>query len=407
MGLADPVALALQRWSLVVQAGEACLLALFFLALMRSVPLAEIRQWAFAWCANVVGLAAVFVTAFTGPLPWVGRLAVALYAAGKTTYALLLVAGAQYHLRPGTEQRMQPRLLALLVTGWSVSLAALAPRLAQVQVAQAFMVGMVLFAGAVWVLRHPRAQRSRWLGWALLTEGVLFLHYVPVLAPLLWGEQPLVSYITYSSFFDAAAELVVALGILVALEGNATEHLRHLNEELVASQDRLRQLADLDPLTNLANRRGLRAELQGVRAGGAALVFIDVRDFKRINDRHGHIAGDACLKRVASTLAQVFRAGDGLFRWGGDEFLVVAPGLDAIDAGQRVDEVRRLLAQQADDVPCCEVSVGITDLPPGGEPDLALHEVDERIVADKRASKLAIERTSGVARLSGIWQKQG
>jgi diguanylate cyclase (GGDEF)-like protein len=406
MGVEDAVRVILGRWALGVQTGLVCLLAIFFVALARTVRLAEIRQWAWAWCADLLALTAVFVTAFTSPPLWVSRLALALYAGGKTAYVLLLVAGAQYHLRPGTQQRLHPRQLVLLVAVWSLSLAALAPEFAHVQVAQAFMVGMVLVAGSVWVLRHPKAPRSRWLGWALLAEGALFLHYVPVLLPLLWGGQPLAGYIHLGSFFDAAAELLVGLGILVALESNATEHLRHLNEELVASQDRLRQLADLDPLTNLANRRGLRAELQGVRAGGATLVFIDVRDFKGINDRHGHIAGDACLKRVASTLAQVFRAEDGLFRWGGDEFLVVAPGLDLAGAEQRVAEVRRLLTRQVDDAPACDVSIGIAELSPGGEPEAALREVDALIVADKQKHKLGGERPSGVSRLSGIWQKQ-
>ena len=109
------------------------------------------------------------------------------------------------------------------------------------------------------MLRNPRGERSRWLGAAFLVEGLVFLQYVPSLAPQLWGAPPLFNYVRYSSFFDAVAELLIALASLVALQDRIVEELRYANEELVASQERLRQLVDLDPLTSLMNRRGLPA----------------------------------------------------------------------------------------------------------------------------------------------------
>ena len=259
------------------------------------------------------------------------------------------------------------------------------------------MVGVLLTAGAAWVLTRPRLPRSRWLGFAMLLEGLLFLHYVPLTLPGLWGAQPLAAYTRYSSFFDAGAELFLALATLVALEGSSSQHLEHLNQELLASQERLRHLVDLDPLTSLSNRRRLRGEMERVRVSGAAVIFLDVDNFKEINDRHGHIAGDACLLRIAASLTKTFRSDDSLFRLGGDEFLVVAPGLDAAAARERVQRLRAEVSDAEGNSPPCRLSVGIANLAPDGEPDAALREADDRMYMEKRSAKGQGERHRGGA----------
>ena len=382
-GMDNEVLLTLGRWSVGVQLGVVCLLALFFAALARTVKLQEVRLWAMAWLADAVAIAAVFIMAFLAPPIWSARVLLAVYAAAKTSYVLLLVAGAQHHLQPGTELLVRRRHLAAVVAFWSLAIGFFSPRLGHAQIGQSLMVGGILTYGAVWMLRHPRLPRSRWLGWALLAEGFLFLHYVPFLAPLLWGSAALSTHLSYSSFLDAGAELLLALATLVALEATSTEHLRHAIGELELSQERLRQLVDLDPLTKLTNRRGLRAELQRIQPAGAAVIFLDIDDFKAVNDRFGHAVGDTSLIRVAAVLARNFRPEDALLRWGGDEFLVVAPGMDLDGAHRRVAAFRADLARPAAGGPAITVSAGIAILAPGGEPDLALREADQRMYADK------------------------
>jgi diguanylate cyclase (GGDEF)-like protein len=374
----------LARLSLGVQLATVTLLAAFFVALTRPVRLQEVRLWAAAWTADAIALTAVFLGLVLTPPSPIVRVFICVYIAGKTTYALLLISGAQNHLRPGVSEPLRPGKLALVVAAWSVALAVFAPKLVDAQVATYLVVGGVLTTGAVWVLRTPRFSRSRWLGVGLLVEGLLFLHYVPMLLPQLWGQAPLVSYVNYSSFFDAGAELLVALAILVVVESSFSEHLEHLNGELVASQERLRQLVDLDPLTSLSNRRRLREEFDRAKPVGAAVIFLDIDEFKEINDRFGHIVGDACLHRLATALVRVFRTDDALFRLGGDEFLVIAPGLDTEAARDRVSRMRRLLAVSEDGVPSCRLSVGIAALVPEGEPEAALREADERMYREKR-----------------------
>jgi diguanylate cyclase (GGDEF)-like protein len=383
----EAVQLVLQRWSVGVQLGIVLVLAVFFAILSRSLRLAEVRLWAGAWAANLLALTAVFAAAFAAPPPAVMLVTTVAYVAAKTTYALLIVAGAQHHVRPGVAFRLRPSRLAAVVAAWSLLLVLFAPQLALVQLGQMLMAGGLLIAGAVWVLSNPRARHSPWLAWTMLAQGVLFLHYVPLLTPMVWGDPPLARYVYYSSFYDAGAELLLAMGTLVALQSSVNAHLEHVNTELVSSQEQLRQLADLDPLTALANRRALHGHLQSLGGAGASLVYLDLRDFKRINDRHGHTVGDACLTRVATTLSKAFRADDGLFRWGGDEFLVVARGLDRAGAEKRIEILRRLLAEPEGDTPAIAGSAGVAELAPGSDHEAVLREADAKLVADKQRQK--------------------
>ncbi|HET8757856.1 MAG TPA: GGDEF domain-containing protein [Solirubrobacteraceae bacterium] len=107
------------------------------------------------------------------------------------------------------------------------------------------------------------------------------------------------------------------------------------------------RLARVDQLTHLANRRALDELFALPRTGTLVLAIGDLDGFKQINDRHGHLAGDACLAAVARVLSESSRAGDQVFRWGGDEFAVLLP--DASEAVAR-GVLERLEAAVADAV---------------------------------------------------------
>ncbi|OFV81621.1 MAG: hypothetical protein A2Y78_12325 [Acidobacteria bacterium RBG_13_68_16] len=374
----------LGRWSIGVQLAVVGVIAVFFVFLSRTSKLEEVRLWAIAWVADSLALVGIFVFSLGLLGPSLPPFVVGLYAAAKTLFVLLLVAGTRHHLRSAVEKWVRPRHVAIIVGVWAVAMGILARQMAYVQVAQSLMVGAVMTTAGVWVLRNPRGERSRWLGAAFLVEGLVFLQYVPSLAPQLWGAPPLFNYVRYSSFFDAVAELLIALASLVALQDRIVEELRYANEELVASQERLRQLVDLDPLTSLMNRRGFRRELTRAETSGAAIIFLDINNFKSVNDRLGHSVGDGCLRRLARVLTQCFRAEDALFRWGGDEFLVLAPGLDIDGAGRRVAQLCSQVGQAEGDLPACTIAVGVALLAPGGDATAALHEADARMYIDKR-----------------------
>ncbi len=112
-----------------------------------------------------------------------------------------------------------------------------------------------------------------------------------------------------------------AISTALAIE-NAIDRLKA--EE---SESRFRERALRDWLTGLGNRALLLDRLERLvekpGTGLAALVFIDLDEFKDVNDRHGHLAGDRVLQTVADRLRAVSRAGDTVVRWGGDEFLLL------------------------------------------------------------------------------------
>jgi diguanylate cyclase (GGDEF)-like protein len=94
----------------------------------------------------------------------------------------------------------------------------------------------------------------------------------------------------------------------------------------------LRELARRDPLTDLPNRRAVLERLEALRAqdGGHqhAFFMLDLNDFKRVNDGHGHAAGDSVLQVIAERFKRVSRPTDLLARLGGDEFAVVSSDVD-------------------------------------------------------------------------------
>jgi diguanylate cyclase (GGDEF)-like protein len=116
--------------------------------------------------------------------------------------------------------------------------------------------------------------------------------------------------------------------LLLAVVAVLLRRVRRSNAQLKSSNALLKVASECDPLTGLANRRHFLAVMQQIAAEGGcfegSLLLIDIDHFKRINDRHGHAAGDAVLVALAQRLRTALRGVDLIVRWGGEEFLVVA-----------------------------------------------------------------------------------
>ncbi len=138
-------------------------------------------------------------------------------------------------------------------------------------------------------------------------------------------------------FAGAALALLGVLALMMYLR------MRELNRTLVKHEALLRAHSERDALTGLANRRQFR-EVMRVRGGEqafkGALLMVDVDHFKRVNDHHGHAAGDRVLVEVARRLGAAMRGDDLVARWGGEEFLVFAPDVDGPELDQLAERVR-------------------------------------------------------------------
>jgi diguanylate cyclase (GGDEF)-like protein len=106
---------------------------------------------------------------------------------------------------------------------------------------------------------------------------------------------------------------------------------------------RLSRLAQLDSLTGVLNRHGLDLAFAGALHDPSrplSVAMCDIDRFKDVNDRDGHATGDLVLKRVALVLTSVLRAGDSVVRYGGEEFLLVLPGIEATKAARVAERAR-------------------------------------------------------------------
>lgn len=123
--------------------------------------------------------------------------------------------------------------------------------------------------------------------------------------------------------------------------------VRETNRRLAASHVQLQAQSERDPLTNLANRRHFQAVMAVLarQPGGfeGALLLVDIDHFKQVNDVHGHAAGDQVLVDVARRLNDAVRSDDLVVRWGGEEFLILAPRAAPEQAEQMAERVLHAL----------------------------------------------------------------
>jgi diguanylate cyclase (GGDEF)-like protein len=155
-----------------------------------------------------------------------------------------------------------------------------------------------------------------------------------------------------------------------------------------------RQLADLDSLTGLHNRRyfyeTLAREVDRAQRyqRRLSLVIVDVDGFKEINDRIGHLAGDAVLAEIADRIRQVVRSADIPCRVGGDEFAVIVPEVEVGQARQLVGRIQRAVsAQPIARAGRVRVSAGVADIQPNDSPTTLFERGDESLYAAKHAGK--------------------
>ena len=148
------------------------------------------------------------------------------------------------------------------------------------------------------------------------------------------------------------------------------------SQELEARKNSLEEQAERDPLTQLGNRRHLDRRLASLVAKAneadapLTLALADIDHFKQVNDRYGHQRGDALLCEIASLLKAQVRAQDTIVRYGGEEFLLLLPGLSPREAGKLLERLRQAVAAHrhapcpAEAAPVCtSISIGYAARP--------------------------------------------
>ncbi len=167
-----------------------------------------------------------------------------------------------------------------------------------------------------------------------------------------------------------------------------------LLDRLHSAVEQQTALARTDSLTGLPNRRSFeelaRRELARADRVGSplALAMIDLDDFKLVNDRQGHAAGDLVLRQFAATAGRIFRAVDCAARMGGDEFAVFLPDVDADSALLALHRFQKALLDHRQGPTSC--SIGVAHVL-GGDLDEALRHADEALYRAKESGKGTID----------------
>lgn len=178
----------------------------------------------------------------------------------------------------------------------------------------------------------------------------------------LWFTHKGIPSFGQSSETAHISALIVQIDALIAQAWQAPERIPGNLRTIRQCLEQIRQLQSMlferigkldsgsDTLTNLLNRRFLptvlrrEIELSASNATDFGVLLIDLDHFKTINDRYGHETGDRALQQVANTLTQNTRGSDYLFRYGGEEFVVVLVGVDSVQASVIAETLRRLIA---------------------------------------------------------------
>jgi len=369
---------------------------LFLLYLFR--PRAYVLAWVVAWLA---ASAMLLVLSFdAGRLDDPGdatvylassRIAVAAWAGCASLFGIALRwGGLWFRAAPVVAPRTKWVALSILV--WLVlSATVLGPGAV---ITPAFVLMSIWQAqGAIVYLRAARAYRFS--GALFVGLGLMALVIDNALAAVLAAASgeltPLSTNLAYLNGIWAG---VMVLGMHLLAFEDVIEELRAANAELSKGRDEMRTMAVTDPLTRCNNRRFLdeiaQHELQSHRRYNLplSLLYIDIDHFKAINDARGHLTGDVVLQTLGSILRARTRQADYVFRWGGDEFLVLLSA-DEPQAMAKAQEIRQaflespIVRELPDGV---DLSIGCVAVPPDTEDfEPLIDQADREMYRRKRA----------------------
>jgi diguanylate cyclase (GGDEF)-like protein len=249
-----------------------------------------------------------------------------------------------------------------------------------------------LAAAEIW--RNSRGQLVSRLpaSFMLFAHGALFLLRTPlsVMMPHPAGTEALFGSVWLTVLSSEALLFTIAIAfILMAMAKECTAYMH-------------KTAALIDPLTGIWNRRGFMAENErltqsfGTKSVKAAVLFLDLDNFKMINDRHGHAVGDQALQILAATAKSVIRSTDFVGRLGGEEFAAVLYGASRENSLSIAERVRTTFASNAevieDEHVCATVSIGLS-VYEGATPNLSdlLSQADRALYRAKERGRNRVE----------------
>jgi len=337
---------------LAIQCIGILLLTLLSLFMRSTIRSASLRYWTASWASLSVALLSLFIAFRLQPAQ---KLFYSVYFFGEYLFGLLFIAGCRNQV---ASAKLRKRHAYALVPALAVAfvLPYLSRDFNDLFMIHALLVA-ALFTTAFITLRkafksdEPSAG-IRVMSTALLLLTIAFLHYVPVFGARkgLWGVTVPASYLQYTSVFDLLFEILLGFGTVMVLMETVRHEVEHANRKLTEARDQLELLVQMDPLTEALNRHAFHSLLRRPEKGqesktSGSVAVIDIDNLKPINDTFGHTVGDKAIRAVARAMRSLVRADDMLFRWGGDEFLVLMFNLPQEEALRRLEKLNLILEE--------------------------------------------------------------
>ncbi len=312
------------------------------------------------------------------------------------SYVALAVTADRMEHESALDKRLRSAALYSLPLSFAIVLVA--------PVGSAFYATHTAIGAGAWLFVTVLVLRSRTLGLgkqfsAALAAATTALHlvYVAFFGISAAHDNQAFSFLAYTGFYDLFLEMLFGIGLIIWAMEDTERKLSTVHARAVDDTQRSRRRAQIDPLTDTHNRFFLdeiRGSLTREPAGGS-IVLVDVDGLKTINDEEGHEGGDKAIWTVASAIKKLIRGDDYLIRWGGDEFLVVLPGMDEEVAKKRfymlpakIEEVRQ--SPRIGDhayKKFLTASVGVTPFSSRVPFDIAIEMADRAMYERKKALK--------------------
>lgn len=321
---------------------------------------------------------------WTVPVPWLEPLACGLLLAGCSEMARGLA------LEASGRDRGWALHLPSLATVVILAVAQLGGAPIEMRLLLFWTCAFAVMVLSLWTLSGLYRGQPHWPERAL---GLLFLLAVPLLAWRIAAQAvtPAHGPALRGDISAVQAAVLVYFVLLPVLASAGFFALRHRRRH-----ERIHYLATHDPLTGLRNRASFVADArvplgESARRGTVvSVLMLDIDHFKRINDRHGHAAGDEALRRVAEALRSAMRSSDLSTRYGGDEFAVLLPGA----APERAMAIARSIAARVAEIDLgaggagqVTVSIGVASAQPADSLDALLHQADLSLYQAKQAGR--------------------
>lgn len=341
----------------VVQLGGELLLVLLFMLLRRYVlRRGYFAAWTAAWACGAVAIMAlcaryILMPQLVKPPLDDNSLAVrALYLAymvGKMSSLALFVSGTAMYVTGSRLLSSRAVVFAGIVVYSFVSLLSSSGSLNELVVWQAPVAVVSLGACAALLFTLPPSRRTLgtvagagafaalaalWLGY-----GISFGLTATGTAVPAWSD----AMVSFNTYFDLLLNIALGFAMVVLLMEDAKREVDDAQSELRVAHDQMRRAALYDTLTDSLNRRAYQqgVGLEMARGTFGTVVIADLDNLKAVNDAFGHGAGDLLLRQCADLLRSTLRPYDKLYRWGGDEFLLVIPSARGADVEERLGEV--------------------------------------------------------------------